>query len=289
MRSIRLRIDQDRYHITSKVFSGGEIHVDINHLPALCHDYSVKARLQNSEDIMHFFMLSDALYNRYPDAKASFTIPYLPYARQDRMCAPGQHFGLQRFCEMLLAIPQRKTNNISLVVYDLHSDVAVDMLHRTFNTVRNVQQSEIITHCHVLDEKLKNKKIILCSPDKGATMKTREIAAVYGATVIVGGKKRDPHTGALTGFEVDADDLFGNEILIVDDIADGGGTFLGLAAELKRKNAGKISLMVTHGIFSKGFEAFSGLIDDIYATDSFDNGYSDGEVAPGVFYHTVKI
>ena len=60
-RSIRVRVDQQVYHITSIIFSGGEIHVDISELPSKCHDYSMKARLQSSEDIMHLMMLSDAV------------------------------------------------------------------------------------------------------------------------------------------------------------------------------------------------------------------------------------
>jgi ribose-phosphate pyrophosphokinase len=53
----------------------------------------------------------------------------------------------------------------------------------------------------------------------------------------------------------------------VDDICDGGGTFIGLAALLKSHNAGHIVLIVSHGIFSKGFDLAH--IDAIYTTNSF--------------------
>jgi ribose-phosphate pyrophosphokinase len=56
--------------------------------------------------------------------------------------------------------------------------------------------------------------------------------------------------------------------LIVDDICDGGGTFIGLAAELKNKNAGKLYLAVSHGIFSKGFDSLK-CFDKIFTTNSF--------------------
>ena len=58
-------------------------------------------------------------------------------------------------------------------------------------------------------------------------------------------------------------------ILIVDDICDGGGTFLGLAQELKAKNAGNLYLAVSHGIFSRGFEDLEKVFTKIYTTDSF--------------------
>lgn len=54
---------------------------------------------------------------------------------------------------------------------------------------------------------------------------------------------------------------------IVDDICDGGGTFIGTAAMLKSKGAAKVVLIVSHGIFSKG-ERLEG-IDEIFSTDSF--------------------
>ena len=65
-------------------------------------------------------------------------------------------------------------------------------------------------------------------------------------------KTRDVMTGKITGFEVYADDLKGKSCIIVDDICDGGGTFAGLAIELRKKGARKVHLIVTHGTFSKG-------------------------------------
>ena len=60
-----------------------------------------------------------------------------------------------------------------------------------------------------------------------------------------------------------------NKCLIIDDICDGGGTFIGLAKELKQKNAGDLYLAVSHGIFSKGLEALNTYFTKLYTTDSF--------------------
>ena len=72
----------------------------------------------------------------------------------------------------------------------------------------------------------------------------------------------------LTGFKVYAEDLKGCDCLIVDDICDGGGTFIGLANELKNKNAGKLYLAVSHGIFSRGFDDLEKCFTKIFTTDS---------------------
>ena len=81
---------------------------------------------------------------------------------------------------------------------------------------------------------------------------------------------RDVKTGKLSGFKVYSDDLEGQDCIIVDDICDAGGTFMGLATELKKKNAGKLFLAVSHGIFSKGLDNLTQYFDTIFTTDSFN-------------------
>jgi ribose-phosphate pyrophosphokinase len=73
----------------------------------------------------------------------------------------------------------------------------------------------------------------------------------------------------LAGFEVFANDLKGDDCVIVDDICDGGRTFIGIAQELKMKNAGDIYLCVSHGIFSHGFDELRKYFKKIFTTNSF--------------------
>jgi ribose-phosphate pyrophosphokinase len=71
------------------------------------------------------------------------------------------------------------------------------------------------------------------------------------------------------------------DYIIIDDIIDGGQTFINIAKELKSKPLkGKIYLIVTHGIFSKGFAELSQYFDGIYCT----NSYSDIENLVGGAY-----
>ena len=92
-----------------------------------------------------------------------------------------------------------------------------------------------------------------------------------GMPVVECSKSRDVKTGQLSGFKVYADDLGGADCIIVDDICDAGGTFMGLAMELKKKNAGKLYLAVSHGIFSKGIDDLTKYFDKIFTTDSIRN------------------
>jgi ribose-phosphate pyrophosphokinase len=115
--------------------------------------------------------------------------------------------------------------------------------------------------------------IALISPDNGAAM--RYDLSKYGVLTFTGGKKRDPRTGALSGFEMSLNSidetaafLALKAALIVDDICDGGGTFIGLAEEIRKLNPDiKLGLYVSHGIFSKGLEVLDQHFDWVFASD----------------------
>ncbi len=77
-------------------------------------------------------------------------------------------------------------------------------------------------------------------------------------------------TGQILSTTCDTEDFEGRDLYIVDDICDGGGTFVLLADELRKRNCGKINLIVSHAILSKGMEALPN-IDHVYTTDSFQD------------------
>lgn len=245
-------------------FSGGEIHP--NFLQGLDEyhrsegSYVVTAYLKNSNDIMELMLVSDILNREFPSADRYLLIPYLPYARQDRVCAPGDAFGLKVFCNMVNSL------NYDVVrLVDPHSDVAPALLNNctVMSMVRIIKDHpEVITD-----------DAIIVSPDAGAHKKVGEIANLLERTSFVKADKiRDCTTGEITGTEVYCGDLTEETCFIFDDICDGGRTFIELAKKLREKGADKVFLYVTHGIFSKGVEVFDGLIDHIYTTNSFYDG-----------------
>jgi len=112
------------------------------------------------------------------------------------------------------------------------------------------------------------ESLCLVSPDGGALKKIHKLAQFLRIeNVVECMKERDVKTGALTNFKAMTDGLDGQTCFIVDDICDGGGTFAGTAKVLKEKGAGKVHLIVSHGIFSRGTSIEA--IDEIYTTDSY--------------------
>lgn len=240
-------------------FSGGELHIKLNNNI----DYSKVAkviitnRIKNTDDFMAVLIAKNALELK---GVKSFDLimPYIPYARQDRKCYDGESFTLKVFSELLNSA---KFDNVLCI--DSHSDVAPALINNCNNISNNRFIDNVISDFDELP--------MLISPDAGSNKKANKLAIEFGFDLVKCDKIRDPKTGRLSGFEVFSNGLKGKDCLIVDDICDGGGTFLGLAKELKNKGAGKIYLFVTHGIFSKGTEIFGKLFDGLYCTNSFSD------------------
>jgi ribose-phosphate pyrophosphokinase len=64
--------------------------------------------------------------------------------------------------------------------------------------------------------------------------------------------------------------------VIIDDICDGGRTFVELAKAIKDgRPTAKIYLVVTHGIFSAGYDQLGEYFEKIYTTNSYKDIATD--------------
>lgn len=255
--------------IKSFLFPGGEVGMQVkaDNLAYLFDETPVQtiiARLHNSEDVVRLVMLKDAL-ERFDSTPIRLVLPYVPYARQDRVCNPGDSFSLKAFAKLINGL-----NFVQVDVVDPHSDVC----GAVFERVQIATQADIIHDFAALNVRVL-KGATFVSPDAGANKKTAELAAYFGHSHFIRADKlRDLSNGNIKETIVYADDLTGQDVVCADDICDGGRTFIELAKVLKAKGAQKVILYITHAIFSKGVEAlFDGGIDEIYTTNSFKLEY----------------
>jgi ribose-phosphate pyrophosphokinase len=134
-------------------------------------------------------------------------------------------------------------NNMGIdrvICLDPHSDVAPALYDRL----------TVVGPESVIEPRIGLSGII--APDLGARKRAEAVANLFALPVYQAGKVRDFNTGNLSGFECEK--LRYGRYLIVDDICDGGGTFIGLAEHLKATQGilkHELQLWVTHGIFSK--------------------------------------
>jgi ribose-phosphate pyrophosphokinase len=238
-------------------FSGGEPHIKITSKLDAVYKVTITHRINSFNDMGFLLIAVDAL-RRSGVKDINLVIPYFPAARQDRVMVAGESLSVKVYADLI--------NNLQLnqvTIFDSHSEVAIALLNNC-NAVNN--------HAFIQEVVQQVGAVKLISPDGGALKKIYKVAAALdGMEVVEGSKSRDVKTGQLSGFKVYADDLGGADCLVVDDICDGGGTFMGLATELKKKNAGKLYLAVSHGIFSKGLDALSQHFEIIFTTDSIRN------------------
>lgn len=253
-------IDKDTYF----VFSGGEVHVK---LPAIPPVGPVKLVLRDytSNGIVAMFQLTQIL-REAGFGEIHAVVPYIPYARQDRWTTKYEPFSLKVFAAMLNA-----QNYKTVTMYDPHSDVSPALINHS----RIVPQETLVGKAVPKEmlERVLTKELILVSPDAGAFKK---VSKLTDRPVAIGVKVRCVTTGEITRTDVSYDkDLTGKDCLMVDDICDGGRTFIELAKALRAKGAAKVYLYVTHGIFSNGFEELEKHIDYIYTTNTFRPHYND--------------
>lgn len=243
-------------------FSGGEPHIKINETD-LSDNAIITHRLNSFNDLGLLLVAVDAL-KRLKVKSIEVFIPYFPAARQDRVMVKGEPLTVKVYADIINSL---RLENVT--VFDPHSEVTPALLDNC-TTINN--HSFIKTVLNDLP-----KDILLVSPDGGALKKIHKLASfLQDYEVLECGKSRDVRTGKLSGFTVPLTDLASRDCLIVDDICDGGGTFLGLAEELKKCNAGTLHLAVSHGIFSKGSRALAEKFGSIYCTDSISTEIQEG-------------
>lgn len=256
---IKYQADNVKYNVRQWNFPGGEVGVDINtgsQDPCVNTGFvTVDARLQNSNDVMALLLVNDALRRQFPLARFALSLAYVPYGRQDRVCNSGESHSLKVFASLINSM------NFTVVeIADPHSSVSTALI----DNVQVIDQFDIFG-------RLKNfAPYVIVAPDMGAQKKAEDFARRVGAKGVLSfNKKRELSTGKITGIyptgEIDKDQNY----LVLDDICDGGRTFLELAKHFHDGGEGKLELMVTHGIFSKGISELLEEYDHIYTTNSF--------------------
>lgn len=216
----------------------------------------ITAWVRNSDDFMQLCMFLDAATRTHSAAKIHLHIPYLPYARQDRVCNEGE--------SLSIAVIARIINSYNLTrvyLYDVHSDVSLAL----FNSVVHITQADTF-----IGKLVELQTEVLIAPDAGAAKKIYESASrmSHSVEVVIANKKRNVQTGEIISVDVDVEKIRGKRCVVLDDICDGGRTFIELSGYVKNV-AKELTLCVTHGIFSKGEDVVCDAYGRVITTDSF--------------------
>lgn len=239
----------------------------------------IKSRLNNWLDL-ELIVCAVASLREMGVKEIHLYIPYFMGARSDDNFQVGSNY----YIRDVLAPVINSLNFETVTAMDIHSPVVPNCIKR----FKKISNSRLVVDslCKIYDkEGVHSKEFILVSPDAGASKKIFKIAEQIGyeGDIITCSKSRDEH-GNLTRVTVPYE-FSSKDIIIIDDICDGGATFINIAKVLKSRthisiDPRRIYLIVTHGIFSAGFSELAKYFDGIYCTNSYGDALAkrDGDV-----------
>lgn len=262
------------------VFPDGAVHIKGADVETEYEYQIADVRGLSHDDLFLLAMWGEACDDR--GEEKILLLPYLPGARMDR----GQPNGSFVYAEFINKIvrPDR------IITLDPHSEAATLWYPKTHMVrdheskgkgvrVKQVPYLTVFPVERIIRREVQDASrdlpgnhdyVGVIAPDKGAHERAAAAAKVMGVPVYTGGKTRDFETGKLSGFHMEDELPAEGKLLIVDDICDGGGTFIGLA-EATGLPKERLDLWVTHGIFSKGFGGLFDHFGIIHTTDSYFN------------------
>lgn len=221
--------------VSSHVFSGGEPHLNFSADAAVeGRTFVISVFSGSSDDLVKALVAEDALSRKGADRVILF-LPYLPGARQDR--------GAPLTAEVMADLINTAYFD-DVIAVDPHSWLMPSLI-KNFTSISAV---DVVPDSFFVGSGAKT----IISPDAGAVTRAGSIAEKYGLPLVVASKQRDPDDHyRLKGYSCEK--VTTEYAVVIDDICDGGGTFLALADAIDM-DRDKLRLWTTHGIYAKGID-----------------------------------
>jgi ribose-phosphate pyrophosphokinase len=255
-----------RYKISKFPDGQQSINLDFIHLE---DEVKISSRLNDFKDLEVILCATAALKN-VGVKTIHLYVPYFLGARSDRKFTDG---GINYLKDVICPIINSQ-NYETVTIVDAHSDVLEACIHN-YRKIDNIKLVKFAL-TDIDNTNGAREKLILVSPDAGALKKMYHVSEHFGIEkMVIANKHRDIKTGKITHTEVPGltQEAGSKNFVIIDDICDGGRTFLEIAKTIRKEREDsvfndKIYLVVTHGIFSAGFLELRNWIDGIYCTNS---------------------
>ena len=245
-----LRIIEDNYYT-------------LNMLKNQTNSITIKSRLNTFQDLELIICANQAL-KEIGVKSVKLYIPYCIGGRSDRKFGDGGF----NYIKTVIAPIINSQNFDEVTIMDPHSDV----LEACINNFKKESNFRLVLNAMSdIGTADSPDGIVLVSPDAGAYKKIFDVAQKFGIRkIITATKVRDLETGKILHTEIPTLDQHNDlKYVIVDDICDGGRTFIELAKVMKdQRPTAKLYLVVTHGIFSAGFGELNNYFERIYTTNS---------------------
>lgn len=263
-------INKDKGDIVYDIinFSDGEKHIKF--ITEINRKDSVKVicRITSMDELFILMQVGDIL-NRM-EVEWALVITYLMGMRMDRVMSFNEAFSLK-----IVAKTINDMHPDAVFVVEPHSDRTLKLINNSTPLMNHFAEAAMTDPEH-------NYMIVF--PDAGAKLRYGE-ALENKVPMMTCHKKRDPATGKLSGFGIDNPEVLNeypecNAFFVIDDLCDGGGTFCGIADQLKalRPNFHR-TLAITHAVAARGIYKVMDYYNDLFITNSYADWGNDQFVA----------
>jgi ribose-phosphate pyrophosphokinase len=202
--------------------------------------------------------------------KVTAIVPYLAYARQDKIFLAGENVSIETVAHMLKA-----AGVDALVTVNIHAESTLSRFPfpaKTLSAIPLLAEYFVQKGC---------KKAFALAPDKGAMYIAQQAQSVLGGEAGHLEKQRDRYTGqtSQTGKGLN---VKGQTVIIFDDIISTGGTIVGAAKILRELGAAHVYTACAHGLLVGDAEKriLDAGVEEVVATDSVPSHISKVSLAP---------
>ncbi len=218
-----------------KRFSDGEIWVKFGENIRGSDVFIIQSTNPPSDNLIELLIMVDAA-KRASAKRITAVIPYFGYSRQDRKDQPRVSISAKLVANLITVAGADR-----VMTMDLHASQIQGFFDIPFD---HLYGSSVFSGKF---DQLKNNLVVV-SPDVGGIKMARSYAKRLQADLVVIDKRRPKQNLA------EVVHIIGNvedkDILLVDDLIDTAGTFVGAIEALKNKGAKKIFGAVTHPLLS---------------------------------------
>lgn len=156
----------------------------------------------------------------------------------------------------------------NIITFDAHDPRVVNAIPLSgFENVMPSYQFIKSILKNVRDLTLDADHLMIISPDEGATQRAIYLANVLGVDMGIFYKRRDfskivDGRNPIVAHEFLGSNVAGKDVFIIDDMISSGDSMIDTAKELKKRNANRIFIVSTFGLFTNGLKQF----DEAYET-----------------------
>src|SRR6188472_2031575 len=192
-----------------------------------------------NDNLMELLICIDAL-RRASAKRITAVMPYFGYARQDRKPGPRTPISAKLVANLITEAGADRVLTIDLHAGQIQGffDIPTDNLFSAPVMVRDIK------------ERMDLGNLMVVSPDVGGVVRARALAKRIDAPLAIVDKRRE-RAGESEVMNI-IGDVSGRSCILVDDIADSGGTLVNAAEALLANGAKEVYAYITHGVLSGG-------------------------------------